>query len=396
MRLRAAALAALVVVAGCSAPRPPSVAGSAPPAATRAVETALSPVDDLTRLPGWAAADLAPALAAFRASCPALQRRADVSGLTEPGDWREACEAARAAPDARRFFATFLAPLTVAGGRGQVTGYFEPELAGSRVRSAAYPVPFYRRPPELVVAALGDFDPALAGRTLRGRLSDGKLIPYFERAAIEDGALAGRGLELAYAADVHAAFFLEVQGSGRLRLPDGRVMRIGYAEQNGRGYTAIGKLLRERGLLAPGQATMAGIIGWMRSQPDGGKALMRENKSKIFFREITGGKPGDGPIGSLGLPLAARASVAADPRFVPLGAPLWLATRAPDGSFASLVVAQDTGGAIKGANRLDMFFGAGDAAGTVAGAMSAPGEVTLLLPPAAVQRIRDRAAQARP
>jgi membrane-bound lytic murein transglycosylase A len=227
------------------------------------------------------------------------------------------------------------------------------------------------------------------GTSGRGRTDEnGACVLYFTRPEIEDGALAGKGLELAWAADPIDLFFLEIQGSGRLKLPDGSVMRIGYAEQNGRDYTAIGRLLRDRGLLPAGGANMKAITAWMRAQPDGGKALMRENLSYIFFKELTGA----GPLGALALPVTPRVTVAADPSFIPLGAPLFvdLDRNEADG----LWVAQDTGGAIKGANRFDTFWGAGAEAEQIAGGMSASGSALILLPKGSVARIE--AARARP
>ena len=316
------------------------------------------------------------ALAAFRLSCPSLMRRTDASGLTQGEDWRPACAAAPAwrDGDATAFFARFFEADVVGDGHAFATGYYEPEIAGSRDRRAGYDVPIYRRPPDLIEADLGLFAPDLKGRKVRGQAKDGKLILYPDRAAIEQGALAGRGLELAWAADPVEFFFLQVQGSGRLRLPDGRVMRIGYDSQNGREYVGIGGLLKRRGLLEPGQSSMQGIMAWLRAQPDGGRAIMDENKSFVFFRELTGA----GPIGALGVPVTGRTSVAADPAFIPLGAPLFLSLDRVEAS--GLWVAQDTGGAIKGANRVDTFWGAGDEARRVAGGMSGRGQAWLLLP----------------
>src|SRR4030095_12251800 len=191
---------------------------------------------------------------------------------------------------------------------------------------------------------------------------------------------AGRGLELAWAADPIELFFLQIQGSGRIKLPDGEVMRIGYADQNGREYLAIGRLLRDPGILPPGGANMDAIVTWMRAQPDGGKSLMRENPSYIFFKELIG----PGPLGALNVPVTARSSVAADPKFVPLGAPVFLSLDRPEAS--GLWVAQDTGGAIKGANRFHTFWGAGSDAPRTAGGRSAKGQALILLPKGTVAR----------
>ena len=388
--LRGGLAAAFLFLAGCTST--PRVVVPVPPPATAAAATAAAaqPLPETARLLGVTrtvlpdTGDASAALSTFRRSCPVLVKRRDLSGLTEPGDWAAACAAAATATDARAFFAT-LVPVRVGAGTGLNTGYYEPELAGSRT-PIADGTPLYRRPADLIEVDLGEFGATLAGKKLRGRIAGQSFVPYFDRAAIDGGALNGRGLELAYAADPYEAFFLEIQGSGRLRLPDGSVMRIGYDNQNGRDYTGIGKLLRDRALLGPGQATMDGIIGWMRRSPDKGVALMHENRSKIFFRELPPGDPALGPPGALGIALTPQVSVAADPRFVPLGAPLWLSSRG-EAPFARIMVAQDTGGAIKGANRLDVFWGAGADARRIAGGMSATGTAVLLLPAISAARL---------
>jgi membrane-bound lytic murein transglycosylase A len=323
------------------------------------------------------------ALAAFRVSCPSLVRRADMSGLTRGTDWQPACAAAPGwrDADAAAFFTRFFEADVIGDGRAFATGYYEPEIAGSRERRPGYEVPIYRRPPDLVEADLGLFAADLKGRKLRGQVQDGKLVLYPDRAAIVQGALAGKGLELAWAADPVEFFFLQVQGSGRLRLPDGGVMRIGYDTQNGRDYVGIGALMKARGLLDPGQSTMQGIMAWLRAHPAEGAAIMNENKSFIFFRELTGA----GPLGALGVPVTGKTSVAADPAFVPLGAPLFVSLDRPEAT--GLWVAQDTGGAIKGANRFDTFWGAGDDARRIAGGMSGRGQAWLLLPVGTAARL---------
>ena len=373
MKLPLGAIALLALLAACSStPHPkPGVAAapSGPETAREARQTAAAA----------APAGSPAALAAFRRSCAALLKRTDASGLTQPADWAAACTAAATATDAGLFFAQQFRGVTVGDGTGLNTGYFEPELAGSLSPSPGYPVPLYKRPPDLIEADLGAFADSLKGRKVRGRVQGSAFVPYFDRAEIDGGALAGKGLELAWAADPYDAFFLEIQGSGRLRLPDGSVMRIGYDGQNGRDYTAIGRVLRQRGDLPEGAATMDGIIAWMKTQPDRGAALMRENRSKVFFRKLPAGDPALGPPGALGVALTPEVSVAADPKFVPLGAPLLLNGKP--------MVAQDTGGAIRGPNRLDTFEGAGAPARARAGSLAAQGRVVLLLPLASVARL---------
>lgn len=323
------------------------------------------------------------ALIAFRLSCNSVTRRADTSGLTQPGDWAAACAAAPGwtDSDAIRFFATHFRTVQVGDGRGLATGYYEPEIAGCRTQSAQCQVPVYGIPADLVEVDLGLFSSNLTGKRIRGRVDGSRFVPYFDRAAIDGGALAGRNLEIAWAADPVEFFFLQIQGSGRLRMADGSVMRIGYAGQNGRDYVGIGRLLRDRGVLQPGEASMQGLMSYLRRQPDGGASVMRENGSWIFFRELTGA----GPLGALGVPVTGRASVAADPAFIPLGAPVFLTMDRPEAS--GLWIAQDTGGAIRGANRVDTFWGAGEEARTIAGGMSARGTALLLLPTASVERL---------
>ena len=327
------------------------------------------------------------ALAAFTISCPSLIRREDRSGLTRGQDWQAVCTEATVANlvSAAAFFRERFDWVRVGEGKAFATGYYEPEIAGSRVRQAGFEVPVYRTPPDLIRCTKPD------GTTGRGRIDQsGTCVLYFTRAEIEDGALANKGLEIAWAADPIDLFFLQIQGSGRLKAPDGSVIRIGYDNQNGREYVAIGRLLRDRGLLAPGGASRDSIIAWMRAQPDRGRALMRENLSYIFFKELTG----PGPLGALALPVTPRVTVATDPLFVPLGAPAFLDLDRNEAD--GLWVAQDTGGAIKGANRFDTFWGAGLDAERIAGGMAANGTALILLPKGTVARLQAERAQASP
>jgi membrane-bound lytic murein transglycosylase A len=333
--------------------------------------------------------DASAALASFVESCPKLLARDDASGLTRREDWRPACDAARStsAAQAREFFASQFNPVQVGDGRAFATGYFEPEIAGSRTRRPGYEVPVYAMPTDLVRGWPDDLPASeRTGRQPLGRYDEqGKFVLYHDRAAIEDGAIGDKARVIAWAADPVEFFFLQIQGSGRLRTPEGEVIRIGYAGQNGREYVGIGGLMRERGLLGsgPGQysGSMQGIMAYIRDNPAEGRALMRENKSWIFFTELQG----DGPLGALGIPVRRGSSVAADPAFVPLGAPVWLDLDRAEAD--GLWIAQDTGGAIKGANRFDTFWGAGDDARVIAGGMSGRGQAYVLLPRTAAARL---------
>lgn len=342
------------------------------------------------------------ALATFALSCPRLALRSDGSGLTLPQDWAPVCQAAQTWPaaDAARFFETWFGAVQVGDGGTYVTGYYEPEIAGVRLHQPGFDVPIYRLPPDLVRARPGDAPPQPDGRQPLGRYdANGLFVPYWDRAQIEGGVLAGQGLELAWAADPAELFFLQVQGSGRLRAPDGSVMRIGYAGENGWPYTGIGSLLNAQGLIGagPGQyaGSMQGILRYIREHPADGRALMQQDRSYIFFRDTTppGGidpdsGPGSGPIGALNMAVTPRVTLAADPAFVPLGAPVWLATDRPE--VGGFWIAQDTGGAIKGPNRFDSFWGAGVQARRIAGGMSARGRALILLPKAVVARLAPR------
>ena len=337
---------------------------------------------------GITEADAAGALRSFAESCPKLLSRADNSALTVTADWQPACAAAPGWPtgQAARFFAQYFETAAISGGQAFTTGYFEPEIAGARAHLPGYDVPVYKVPPDLIRDWPAE-TPAeqRTGRAPLGRYdASGLFVPYYERAEIEDGALAGKGLEIAWALDPIEMFFLQIQGSGRLRAPDGTIMRIGYAGQNGRDYVGIGSVMRERGLLGdqPGQyaGSMQGIVQYLRDHPAEGRALMRENKSWVFFRELTG----DGPLGALNVPVRAESSVAADPAYTPLGAPVWLSVDRAEAN--GLWIAQDTGGAIKGPNRFDTFWGAGERAKSLAGGMSARGTAYVLLPKGVLAR----------
>lgn len=377
--LRGLALASTLAVAACVSrpaqppisqpppvqPQPQPQPVPSPPANAIQAGVALSAAAILSE------ADAQEALSAFRLSCKSVTRRADKSGLTNPADWVAVCgQAAYVQPGgASAFFQNNFDWVRVGDGKAFATGYFEPEIAASPVQAPGYSIPIYVTPPDLVRCTLPD------GRTGRGRIdANGQCVLYFTRAEINAGALAGKGLEIAWAADSVELFFMEIQGSGRLRYPDGTVVRIGYADQNGRDYVAIGRLLKDRGILPPGGTNMDSIVAWMRANPDQAQPLMEENLSYIFFKVLNG----PGPLGALGIPVTPRATVAADPNFIPLGAPVFLALDRPEAS--GLWVAQDTGGAIKGSNRVDTFWGAGEDARRIAGGMSAKGQGLILVP----------------
>ena len=377
---RAVALASLALLAACAKTvhppttqpppvtvQPPVVTPPTPPPPANARAAGIVLAIPLATLDEVSAAR---ALTAFRTSCPVLTRRTDQSQLSYVSDWVQTCSDAALVPvgGAGAFFRDHFDWVQVGDGKAFATGYYEPEIAGSRVPLPGY-VPVYAKPADLVRCTRPD------GTTGRGRIDEtGACVPYYTRPEIEDGALANKGYELAWAADPVDLFFLEIQGSGRIRFPDGSVMRIGYADQNGRDYVAIGRQLRDRGILPPGGANMEAIKAWIRANPDQGKALMRENLSYIFFKPLTG----PGPIGALNVPVTPHGTVAADPNFVPLGAPVFLALDRPEPY--GLWVAQDTGGAIKGPNRFDTFWGAGPEAVAIAGGMSASGQALILLP----------------
>ncbi|MEN9684020.1 MAG: hypothetical protein RLZZ427_1771 [Pseudomonadota bacterium] len=385
-----AALCGVLLLAACgglvpqTSYRPPAVLPAT------ALLAGVSPGPAVARL-GLGGADAVTALGAFRESCPRLTSRSDASGLTRPVEWKPACDAAGKWPEsqASRFFESYFETVRIGDGQGFVTGYYEPEIAGVRQRQPGYDVPVYAAPPDLVRARPGEAAPLPGGQLPQGRYdADGRFVAYYDRSEIEDGALAGRGLEIAWVADPVELFFLQIQGSGRLRGPDGRVLRIGYAGQNGFPFTGIGSLMRARGLLGngPGQypGSMQGMMRYMRDHPAEGRALMRENRSYVFFRDL-GSNPA---VGALGVPVRAGTSAAVDPAFVPLGAPVWLALDRTEAN--GLWIAQDTGGAIRGANRFDSFWGAGPDARRIAGGMMGRGQALLLLPKGALARLRSR------
>ena len=346
-------------------------------------------------LPGWRDDKVAQALPALLRSCrqrASLPDREPLSGFAgTAGSWRAVCAAAARVPAkddaaARRFFETYFRPFAAADGgerTGLFTGYYEALLRGSRKRSARYSVPLYGRPPELVTVDLGKFRQDLHGKRIAGRVEGGALVPLPDRAAIEKGALARRNLELVWVDSPVDAFFLEIQGSGRVRLAEGGEIRIGYAGDNGRTYTAIGRELVRRGVYRPQEVSMQSIRRWLEAHPGDADALMDTNASYVFFQEIKG----EGPLGAEGVPLTPGRSLAVDRQHWTLGVPLWLDATAPaakdgdpDRPLRRLFIAQDTGGAIRGPIRGDVFWGAGPEPEAIAGRMKHPGRLWVLLP----------------
>ncbi|MEO8158029.1 MAG: MltA domain-containing protein [Betaproteobacteria bacterium] len=366
---------------------PPTPEPASPPSPEPAIVTAPEPTQtrsyesqEWAALPGWNDDNLAEALPAFLLSCNALKSAtAWVTACTSAAQVRKADPMA-----ARQFFESAFAPWLVrnadGGSEGLVTGYYEPLLHGSRIFGRNYRYPVYGVPDDLLVIDLADSNPDLKGIRLRGRLQNSKVVPYYTRAEIERGLAPVRGKEILWVDDPIELFFLHVQGSGRVRLPGGETVRIGFAEHNGHPYKSIGKLLVERGELAADKASMQGIKQWAAKHPDKLAALLQQNPAFVFFRELPASPLG--PIGAQGVPLTPERSIAVDPMTTPLGLPVFLATTAPLSArpLNRLVIAQDTGTAIKGAVRADFFWGFGDDAGQSAGRMRQSGRMWILYP----------------
>jgi membrane-bound lytic murein transglycosylase A len=370
---------AILVLAGCAglpqAPQPPNCPACAAPARPAEAKYEQTPY---AAIPGWANAPLAPGLRAFVAGCA---RIAAATAL------RRACDAALALPAgdeaaARAFVeASFDAwALVNADGstEGMVTGYYEPVLAGSRTRSERFRHPVYGVPADLVAVDLESVMSELKGLRLRGRLDGARLVPYWTRGEIEAKSQFGAPV-LAWVEDPVELFFLQIQGSGQIELGAGARLRLGYGDHNGHPYASIGRYLMQRGELALEQTSMQGIKTWAAANPRKLRDALDANPSYVFFRETA---RGDGPLGTLGAPLSAGYSLAIDPRSVPLGAPVFLATTMPLSSqpLHRLMAAQDTGGAIRGAVRADFYWGSGNEAGALAGRMRQRGRMWVLWP----------------
>jgi len=288
--------------------------------------------------------------------------------------------------EARRFLEDNFVPWRLANPdgaiEGTITGYYEPFLRGSRTRAAPYVYALYGPPDDLLTIDLTTVSPELRGLRLRGRLDGKRVVPYYSRAEIARGAAAIEGKEIVWVEDPIEAFFLQVQGSGRVQLESGETLRVGYADQNGHPFQSIGRYLVERGELKLGEASMQTIKSWAAANPKRVEELLNQNPSFVFFRELPLNDPTSGPVGALGVPLVPGRSIAIDPRYVPLGAPVFLATTFPatNTPLNRLVIAQDTGGAIRNPVRADFFWGSGAEAGALAGRMRQQGRMWLLLP----------------
>lgn len=407
-RLRAVVIALCLVASACQTPAPVLTPPVAPPTSVPAPAPVPPPPTptpapvappraefsrvDWSAMPGWGTDAVEAAWPAFVIGCRALLANSNTQAL-----WQSPCTAADAigtvnAANVRAFFQTHFSPYRVAAAEGNdvglVTGYYEPLMAGSRTRTPQFGVPLYTPPDDLLTIDLTALFPELKDKRVRGRVEGKKVVPYWPRADIEMGAALLANKVLVHVADPVEAFFLEIQGSGRIELADGSVMRVNYADQNGHPYRSIGRVLIDRGDLPLSRASMQGIRAWGEANPNKLRALLAENPSYVFFREVTAPAPGtldaqiDGPIGTLGVPLLAQRTIAVDARVIPLGAPIFLATTMPltTTPLTRLTLAQDTGGAIRGAVRADYFWGFGPAAGREAGRMRQDGRMWLLWP----------------
>ncbi len=412
-KIQAAALIALLFLAACTGMPPgetapdckPCPAGPAlPPAASTSVPSRPAPTPPpppagpfsrklqpakWSDLPGWNEDDQAAAWPAFIASCRG------VASKPHGASWKRTCDLARAADgkpghDPRRFFENQLKPYAVLAADGNatglVTGYYEPLLRGSRTRVKGYEQPVRGVPDDLLTIDLGTVFPELKDKRVRGRLEGNKVVPYWSRAEIAARGDKVPSRTLLYVDDAVELFFLQVQGSGRVNLPDGTTVRLNYADQNGYPYQSIGRVLVNRGELKLEDASMQGIQAWARANPGRLDELLNSNPSYVFFREAPNGN--GGPVGALGVPLTAGRSIAVNPRSVPLGAPVFLATTRPNSTkpLNRLMLAQDTGSAITGAVRADFFWGFGKEAGEQAGRMKQSGRMWVLLPPEAAAK----------
>jgi len=370
-------LLVILVVAGCAqvpqTPCPVCPPPPKPPAPERAQYVPVS----FDAVPGWRTTLLEPSLRAFMAGCPRLT-----------GALFDACATAStiAVGDeagARRFFETFFVPYAMAGSegvdKGTITGYYEPIIRGSRAKSESARYPIFGVPDDLLVVDLASVAPETRGVRLRGRVDGRRVVPYYSRAEIDARGDGFPAPVIAWASDPVELFFLQIQGSGQIQLDNGERIRLGFAEQNGHPYRSLGRYLIDRGELTLENASMQGIRAWGAANPDKLQQALNANGSYVFFREMADPR---GPIGALSVPLVPQYSLAVDRRYVPLGAPVFLATTYPLSSelLERLMAAHDTGGAIRGVVRADFFWGTGDEAGAQAGRMRQEGRMWLLWP----------------
>jgi membrane-bound lytic murein transglycosylase A len=353
---------------------------------------------NFSELVRFAEDDLASARAAFcRQAREILEHGSGFSRTAlfagERQDWVAVAQAALAGGDPRQFFETCFVPFVVTDHvrpAGLFTGYYEPEVEGSRERDAAYPVPIYRKPRDLVAFTP---DEAEQSGVKYGCRVDGRPAPYIDRRAIEAGALADRGLEICWLRSWVEAFFMHIQGSGRVRLPDGGALRLSYAAKSGLPYTGIGGVLADRGILTRETMSMQTVKAWLAENPQSARELMWLNQSYVFFREIEVDDPALGAVGAARVNLTPQRSLAVDRAIWAFGTPFWIETSYPpearrtDRSLRRLLIAQDTGSAIKGVVRGDFYWGWGDDAALVAGHMKSPGRMTVLLPHAVAERL---------
>lgn len=359
---------------------------SSPPVTTiKQPDYALLKLAQWEDIDGFTEDDISAAWPAWLQSCSTLKNK--TQGDQQP--WQAACNVASTLTKPNRqavqaYFMQYFNVYSTANADGSsiglITGYYEPLLKGSRSKSSQYPFPLYKQPADLITVDLGEAYPELKNKRVRGKLKGNKLVPYPTRAEIEATPSPLAGNELVWINDIVDGFFLQVQGSGLVQFENGESMHVGYADQNGQTYNSIGRVLIERGELNKDQAGMQGIKDWARDNPQKLRDLLNANPSYVFFRELPAGLPG--PLGALGVPLTAERSAAVDPRYVPLGAPIFLSTTQPNTNkpLKKLMLAQDTGGAIKGGVRADYFWGAGESAGKQAGSMKQPGKIWVLLP----------------
>jgi membrane-bound lytic murein transglycosylase A len=350
-----------------------------PPAEAPLPDYSLLQPASWSELEGLSQDNLSKAWDAWLQSCTALRNK-------QP--WQAACSAAEGITPSneniqayfQQYFNVYRTTNLDGSDTGLITGYYEPLLKGSRNKTDKYQYPLYAKPDDLVTVELASLYPELANKRVRGRLTGNRVIPYYTRGEIDLAPSPLEGKELLWVDDAIDAFFLQIQGSGLVQLDTGEKVHVGYADQNGQAYQSIGRLLIERGELTADKASMQGIKNWARNNLDKLRDLLNSNPSYVFFRELPAGLPG--PLGALGVPILAERALAVDPHYIPLGAPAFLATTYPNSSkpLNRLMMAQDTGGAIKGGVRADLFWGAGNDAGRLAGAMKQKGKIWVLLP----------------